>query len=634
MEYAIEYAIVWPFYRGYAMSPEPRGESRSEQISSRAVRRWRHLFRSVNRLEPALVFTSIAFLAAIVFWYPSVDSSFLHDQVRPYDDGWFRVAADGTREALETLPAKRAIPRGETLRLHNVLPDSLPPDTVLCLRSSRQEVRVLLEGEEIARYGDNLPYPFTNLPPSAFALVQIPPDAAGKRIEVRLASPFSPDSGRISRIVLGSMAACLAYTNSIYRTPLVLLLSFAIFGLMLIFAGHVAGKRNRQHGAVKHLGLLMLLFALWRIAAANMLQPYIGNYYSVPTLAFLIFLLLPLPYLRLIRSSLDSRRFPLVIDAMQAVFVLNFFIQAGVHLAGIAHFSGYYWVNFLLFGLCILGGIVLTLLSITDDERYTLIPMFLLSLLLAVTYIVEVFTYYERLAGYENFGTAIFGGVAVYSLGMLFYTIYRASLELEQTGHMREELANQQISIALSQIRPHFLYNSLASIHTLISSDPERASAMVYNFSRYLRANLSNIGSNEMIPFSDEMRNIEAYTGIEQVRFPRITIRFELAAADFHVPVLTIQPLVENAIRHGLSKKAGGGTLVVRSFEDGEAVYVEVCDDGVGFGSAGLKGQAGVGLRNVAYRLKTLAGAGLDIRSAEGQGTRVLVTFPKRLKEG
>ena len=618
----------------------PPGDNRPEQVSSRAARRWRHLIRRINRLEPALIVGSIALFAATVFWYPSVDSSFLRDQVRPYNSGWVCVEGDdgvgeadeagATGEILESLPAKRNVPRGETLRIRNHLPEALPPDTVLCLRSSRQEIRVFLEDEEIARYGDDLPYPFTNLPPSAFALVQIPPESAGKRIELRIASPFPPDSGRINPVALGSMAACLAYTNSVYRAPLVLLLSFAMFGVMLIFTGQAMGKRTRRHDAVKHLGVLMLMFACWRICTANMLQTYIGNYYSVPTLACLIFLLLPFPYLRLIRASLDNRRFLQVVDAMQAFFVLNFFLQTGLHMTSVAHFSAYYWSNFLLFGLCILSSIVLTLLSITDDERYELIPMFLLSLLLAVTYIVEVFTYYERLSGYESFGTAIFGGMAVYSLGMLFYTIYRASLELERTEHMREELANQQISIALSQIQPHFLYNSLASIHTLIGSDPGRASEMVYNFSRYLRANLSNIGSSDLILFSDEMRNIKAYTSIEQVRFPRITIRFELEAADFYVPVLTIQPLVENAIRHGISKKSGGGTLMVRSFEDAEAVYVEVKDDGVGFSQAGLKGQAGVGLRNVSYRLKTLASASLDIQSSEGRGTRVLVTIPKR----
>ena len=128
------------------------------------------------------------------------------------------------------------------------------------------------------------------------------------------------------------------------------------------------------------------------------------------------------------------------------------------------------------------------------------------------------------------------------------------------------------------------------------------------------------------------MKHIKVYVDIEKERFrERVNVIYELEDMDFGVPPLSVQPFVENAIKHGICKKPLGGTVTVRSFEEEDCFVVEVIDDGVGFDTSLLASEdkRGVGLNNSIYRLKSLAGAEVDIKSHIGEGTKVRISFPK-----
>ena len=202
-------------------------------------------------------------------------------------------------------------------------------------------------------------------------------------------------------------------------------------------------------------------------------------------------------------------------------------------------------------------------------------------------------------------------------------------LEMEKIV-LNAQLAESRISTMMSQIRPHFIYNTLGSIEQLCKLDPPKAGELVHNFAKYLRGNFGELDNPKPILMSQEMEHVRHYISIENVRFPDMTFHFEMNSDDFRIPALTIQPIVENAIKHGLMKLQKGGTIHVFSYETDKDYFISVVDDGAGFDtSALLDDRKHVGLRNIRERLKVMVGGTLEIESTVGVGTKVLIRIPK-----
>ena len=195
---------------------------------------------------------------------------------------------------------------------------------------------------------------------------------------------------------------------------------------------------------------------------------------------------------------------------------------------------------------------------------------------------------------------------------------------------LNAELAESRISTMMSQIRPHFIYNTLGSIEQLCELDPPKAGELVHNFAKYLRGNFGELDNPKPIRMSQEMEHVRHYISIENVRFPDMTLSFEMRSGDFSLPALTIQPIVENAIKHGLMKLQKGGSIRVISYETDTDYCISVEDDGVGFDTSELRDEKKhIGIRNIRDRLKAMVGGTLIIESTQGVGTKVLIRIPK-----
>ena len=202
-------------------------------------------------------------------------------------------------------------------------------------------------------------------------------------------------------------------------------------------------------------------------------------------------------------------------------------------------------------------------------------------------------------------------------------------LETEKVA-LNAQLAESRISTMMSQIRPHFIYNTLGSIEQLCELDPPKAGELVHNFAKYLRGNFGELDNTKPILMSQEMEHVHYYISIENVRFPDMTFSFEMRSEDFRLPALTVQPIVENAIKHGLMKLEKGGSIRVISYETDTDYCITVEDDGVGFDTSKLLDEKKhIGIRNIRDRLKVMVGGTLEIESTQGVGTKVLITIPK-----
>jgi two-component system LytT family sensor kinase len=210
----------------------------------------------------------------------------------------------------------------------------------------------------------------------------------------------------------------------------------------------------------------------------------------------------------------------------------------------------------------------------------------------------------------------------------------RIELKLEEQERM---LLQARIEALQSQINPHFLFNTLNSVASLVRFDPDTAREIIVKLANILRRLLRK--SDAFVPLQEEIHFIDDYLDIEVVRFGdklRVVKELDPGSLDVLVPSMVLQPLVENSIKHGLSPKIDGGTIRLRSyFEEGNLI-IEVEDDGVGMGAASLLeqptgfGGTGIGVANVVERLKVLYGdsAGMSINSRDDHGTLVRLRLP------
>src|SRR5262250_417681 len=216
--------------------------------------------------------------------------------------------------------------------------------------------------------------------------------------------------------------------------------------------------------------------------------------------------------------------------------------------------------------------------------------------------------------------------------GYLYYSWYREG-EL-RTAQLSAQLAQAQLQALRMQLHPHFLFNTLNAISTLVHRDPEIADRMIARLSDLLRLTLENIGVQE-VRLAQELEFLERYLEIERMRFPdRLQVRMNIApeTLDARAPYLILQPIVENAIRHGIAPRSTPGTVEIRADCKNHRLILEVRDDGPGI-STDRNLKDGVGISSTRARLERLYGAGyqFELHNAAEGGLVVTLAMPFRL---
>ena len=233
----------------------------------------------------------------------------------------------------------------------------------------------------------------------------------------------------------------------------------------------------------------------------------------------------------------------------------------------------------------------------------------------------------------------------IFTACFMFLCSYLLAKVLIRYGHdnlaaivsSREEAAKNELAFLQAQIKPHFLYNAINTMVSFCYTDSERAANLLVNFSKYLRLVFDVDHKSMMVPLEREIELIKAYVVIEKARFgEQINVEYNIEPAllSMEIPSFCIQPLVENAIKHGLCKKAGGGTILISAEKNEGSVIINVRDTGIGMSAKRLdqlrnieSANEGVGFFNVSRRIESWKDAQLDIQSTEGEGTTVTITI-------
>ena len=215
---------------------------------------------------------------------------------------------------------------------------------------------------------------------------------------------------------------------------------------------------------------------------------------------------------------------------------------------------------------------------------------------------------------------------------LVLYTSFYAEQNAKYS-QQELELQNARAALVLSQIQPHFLFNSIAAVMDLCDTDPKEAKAALQELSDYLHFKITAMSNCYMVSFAEDLEFLQNYLKLEKRRFgDRLTVEYDVRSTGFDIPLLTLQPLVENAIRHGISKRPYGGTIRVSSRENAGCYSITVEDDGVGFDPSKEfdSSREHIGLSNVRTRLSALCGGSLSVRSTPGIGTCVEITIRKK----
>lgn len=200
--------------------------------------------------------------------------------------------------------------------------------------------------------------------------------------------------------------------------------------------------------------------------------------------------------------------------------------------------------------------------------------------------------------------------------------------QIEQDMRQQREIAHQRASIMVLQMRPHFIHNTMTSIYYLCGQDPEKAQKVTLDFNTYLRKNFTAIVSEEPVPFPEELEHTRAYLAVEQVQFEDLLfVEFDTPHTSFCIPPLTLQPIVENAVKHGMDPDSDPLRISVRTRQTDSGSEIIVEDNGSGFDPA-EDSEPHLALANIEQRLEMMCDGKMTITPREGGGTVVKVTIP------
>lgn len=309
--------------------------------------------------------------------------------------------------------------------------------------------------------------------------------------------------------------------------------------------------------------------------------------------------------------------------ALQAVvLVLSYFTGFGFYIdsANMYHRGEGFWLILLMWGIEFLMGLYVLIRYSSSFSFIGRISLWTFAASMVVVFVLQISV------------SGIFFITILTSVFALLLYIITVSNSTELYYQKEREIDKLKVDIMLSQIQPHFLFNSLTVIKYFCRRDPVTAEKAVVDFSTYLRGNMDSLNTNVPVRFTKELEHTKAYLSIEKLRFDdALQIVYDIQTTRFDLPALTLQPIVENAVRHGIRETEDGrGTVTIATRELDDSFEVTVTDDGCGFDpESGQGDKPHIGIENVRYRLKNISGGTLSIRSGIGCGTVATISIPK-----
>lgn len=575
---------------------------------------------SFSKLQTAMIILVGVLMVALLLYIAFTPNLEVHEA---RDTEGYATVENYTYTELEDPTA----PTGMVRQFRFVLDKHIAYDTTLVFFSSHQNVKVYLNGEEVYSMETSPQLSIIRTPGSHFSMVPLYREDTGKEVVVELRPVYRNYQNQQIEFCIGSKLAI--YTQQLVSSlpEMVLSIMDVLAGLSLLGVAAYFAFHNKGGGEFYPLGSLAVSLGLWNFTQtrfAPLILPDKTVFVYYVSLVMLMGSVVPLiKSIKTPEGKLSGR----MLREWGLVCSVLCLVQLFLQLFGVYDLRQMLKVTH---GMIIVSALVLIAGSYLErrvlknkEERWKATGGLWM---LGVGVLLDMVTYYlDGSSGLLFVLVAILCFVLKEGIG-LFISYVKQEQMLKE---METQLTLSRTTTMMSQIRSHFVFNILNAISGMCKYDPERADETVVRFARYLRNNIDIMEDDQPQLFSTELAHLEDYVVLEQVRFgDRIEFLTDVKTEAFSIPPLILQPVVENAIKHGISKKPDGGTVMLRTWEEGDKVKIAVEDNGVGFDLSELEKSTSVGIKNIRYRLWQLKRGTLDIESKVGEGTTVTITMP------
>lgn len=515
-------------------------------------------------------------------------------------------------------------PQGVVLECKIPVDDMVAPDAYLMFYTYHQYVDVYIGGELVFSMHPSEKVTFTKTVGSSWVKIPLYDTDKGEVIKVRLTPVYDFVREEIPEFLIGSELDIFMHQYRDDQLQLMISMLLILFGGAVIIPAGIL----REEGAFM-LCLSAIMIGAWRLLDSLSITLLLESnplliYYT--SLVPLMGVGIPIVYaVKNRKDEKNSRLFEVYAMVSGVILALQLLVQ----LLGWLDLRQTLLVTHTMQaigGALILGNLVYE--GRKEHNRDWLRNRKLTFCVLAVAAFLDLGLFYVTGRSDHLVVTtlAYLVIVAVYSIRLLI----RYLDQQRQWKDREDQLLQSRSTVALGQIRSHFIFNLLNAISGMCKYDPAKADETIVRFARYLRAHIDILQNDGPVPFGQVLDNLEDYVLLEQVRFgDRIRFETDIEEEDFRLPPLVLQPIVENAIKHGLNVKEDGGTIRLSTRSDAKGAYITVEDDGVGFEPHQLNKEGSVGLRNVRFRLKHMVNGEMTINSTPGLGTCVRIMIPR-----
>lgn len=540
------------------------------------------------------------------------------------------------------LPDKLYQTENGWVEIRTTLPQSVKASQFVCFWTYYQSVDAYLDGKLIYQYNNSDIDSFGEASTSHWNFVELQGEPAGKQLTLRMHTPYRDVNLRLRAVVCGSLEEVHHWLEHEYGIYAGLETAFVCVGIMMLAMACVqkADRRHKQYQS--YAGAVLIMFSIYLRTGTKALPVYWMSPFVQECLCFICLLMMALPLILYLRTKVQRK--PLfvklcnVLAICQCTTVTALFLLHGVGLVDLHRSVGIGLI--FLFAAVVCGLVFAVYYLIAERKKSVLLSLFSL-LVIAVVMGCEYVQFYQlNTLPFDTGVLSHIGALVVVTLEVAQY-VYYLGVESKKNSMVKQENRNLQVQVLTSQIRPHFILNTLGAIRTLIKEDPNRASDLLYEFSKYIRSNLENKDYSKPVPFPEELNYIETYLALEQARFgDMLRIEYDIETREFWVLPLSVQPFVENAVKHGLFNKRDGGTVRIITRRMPGGTLVEIRDDGVGFDTNEVKkmveNRSGVGMSSAIVRIEEEMGGKVSLFSSMkpgASGTCVRIELPEKRKE-
>lgn len=550
---------------------------------------------------------------------------------------WCYTDSEGKEQQI-TIPGKLYQDDNGNIEIYTTLPECFENEQTICFWTYYQSVEVYLEEKEIYQFDNSEADSFGSASTPTWNYIDISENSSGKQITIKMHTPYPDVNLRLEEVIYGNFIQLQRWMDiryGLYKTVDSIFLWVGI----LFFIMAVIQKTDKRFKLYQlYSSMVLLLFSIYLRTGVKGMQVYWINHYFREFLCYFCLLSLSIPLTLYIRARVHRK--PRMVTWCNVLFCLEVIIVSGIFILHALEIRDTHYsmkIGLLLLLAAMLTGVFCACYYYIKERDHISILTVCNSVIMLVVLLVEYLQFYQL-------NTLPFETGFMSRVGAILLIVFEATININYLGKnekkqqlMEEENRNLQLHILTSQIRPHFILNTLGAIRSLIKRDPDQASELLYDFSKYIRKNMEQKDYTKLVPFLEELDYIETYLKLEKLRFgDRLQVEYDIRESEFMILPLTIQPFVENAVKHGLQGSKHGGTVNIYTKNMADGIHIEICDNGVGFDISNfqknLEQGKSVGMRSAIIRLKEGMKAECIVDSSQvpgSSGTSIQIKIPK-----